>query len=403
MPAGGAEQRSRQMATLARLRHELLAPTSSAGCSTTRGGRGRGAGRRLRRGLPGADRAPGVEKARRVPAELRAEMTRQGLAGRARLGRRQGATPTSPRFLPHLERNVELRRRYAECFEGFEGFEHPYDPLLDDFEPGHDDRRMRAPCWTSCATASRPLIERDRPRGDAVDDACLHGDFDRRRAARASRARSCSSAAAARGGAGASTRPRIRSPPRSRPPTSGSRRATTPATSATALWSVIHEAGHGLYESGIAPELRAVAALPPAVARASTSPRAACGRTGSGRGAPFLERLLPAASRASSPSSSPASTPEALYRAAEQGRAVADPRRGRRGHLQPPHRAALRARAASSSRDGSSSRDLPEAWNARIAEYLGLEVPDDAARRAAGRPLGRRARSATSPPTRSAT
>ena len=34
--------------------------------------------------------------------------------------------------------------------------------------------------------------------------------------------------------------------------------------------------------------------------------------------------------------------------------------------------------------------DLPEAWNARYRDYLGLEVPDDAQRRAPGRALARR-------------
>ena len=38
-------------------------------------------------------------------------------------------------LLPHLERNVELTRRYAECYDGFPGFSHPYDPLLDEYEP----------------------------------------------------------------------------------------------------------------------------------------------------------------------------------------------------------------------------------------------------------------------------
>ena len=37
--------------------------------------------------------------------------------------------------------------------------------------------------------------------------------------------------------------------------------------------------------------------------------------------------------------------------------------------------------------------DLPEIWNARMKEFLGVDVPDDGARRAAGRPLvGRRHR-----------
>ena len=36
-------------------------------------------------------------------------------------------------FRPHLEKLVELRRQYADFFKPFE---HVYDPLLDDFEPG---------------------------------------------------------------------------------------------------------------------------------------------------------------------------------------------------------------------------------------------------------------------------
>ncbi len=35
-------------------------------------------------------------------------------------------------FLPVLERNLELKRRYVDCFEWDDS---PYTPLLDDFEP----------------------------------------------------------------------------------------------------------------------------------------------------------------------------------------------------------------------------------------------------------------------------
>ena len=76
------------------------------------------------------------EKARRVPAEL-AGGDHPGVprvAEHAWVEARERSDFAA--FLPYLERNVELRRRYAECFEGFDGFEHPYDPLLDDFEPG---------------------------------------------------------------------------------------------------------------------------------------------------------------------------------------------------------------------------------------------------------------------------
>ena len=64
---------------------------------------------------------------------------------------------------------------------------------------------------------------------------------------------------------------------------------------------------------------------------------------------------------------------------------------------------ALRARAGAPLRASSRAADLPEAWNARFEEYLGLDGAGRRARRAAGRPLVGRGRSATSRPTRSAT
>src|SRR5207237_1609643 len=72
------------------------------------------------------------EKAVRVPPDLRAELTRAGSLGyqawlRAREQEDYGI------MLPHLERNLELRRRYVACFEA-EGDQ--YDVVLDDYEPG---------------------------------------------------------------------------------------------------------------------------------------------------------------------------------------------------------------------------------------------------------------------------
>src|SRR5207248_6127846 len=72
------------------------------------------------------------EKARRVPAELRAELSRAGSLGlgawlEARARKDFGI------LLPHLERQLELKRRYVACFDPAED---DYDLLLDDFEPG---------------------------------------------------------------------------------------------------------------------------------------------------------------------------------------------------------------------------------------------------------------------------
>ena len=72
------------------------------------------------------------EKARRDPDRPALGDAAGRGAGTPGLGRRQGRTTTSPSFLPTLERNLELKKRYAECFEWDDS---PYTPLLDDFEP----------------------------------------------------------------------------------------------------------------------------------------------------------------------------------------------------------------------------------------------------------------------------
>jgi carboxypeptidase Taq len=46
-----------------------------------------------------------------------------------------------PSFAPHLTRIVELRREQAELFKPFD---HPYDPLLDEYEPGMKTAEVKA-------------------------------------------------------------------------------------------------------------------------------------------------------------------------------------------------------------------------------------------------------------------
>ncbi len=72
------------------------------------------------------------EVARRVPGELTAEMSRAGSDGYAVWLRAREANDFAV-FEPALRRNIELARRYAACFPEAE---HPYDPLLDRYEPG---------------------------------------------------------------------------------------------------------------------------------------------------------------------------------------------------------------------------------------------------------------------------
>ena len=80
-------------------------------------------------------------KARKVPASLRGEMSRAAaLALPVWVEARR--TNDFQAFLPALRENLELRRRYIECFDG--DFEEPYDALLDDFERGMTAAEVRS-------------------------------------------------------------------------------------------------------------------------------------------------------------------------------------------------------------------------------------------------------------------
>src|SRR5579862_797979 len=80
------------------------------------------------------------EKERKVPADLRAAMSRSGTLGyQVWVDARRRDDFAS--FLPALRENLELKRQYVACFEG--EYDEPYDALLDDFEPGMKTAQVR--------------------------------------------------------------------------------------------------------------------------------------------------------------------------------------------------------------------------------------------------------------------
>jgi carboxypeptidase Taq len=140
MPPGGAGVRAEQLATLNRIAHEaltsdrmgeLLEELAPVEEQLDPESDERALIRLVRRDW---------EKARRVPAELEAEMTRAAsLAMPVWVKARQESDYSQ--FLPALRQNFELRRRYVECFDDYD---EPYDVLLDDFEPGMKTAEVRA-------------------------------------------------------------------------------------------------------------------------------------------------------------------------------------------------------------------------------------------------------------------
>jgi carboxypeptidase Taq len=109
-------------------------------------------------------------KAVQVPTELRSEMARVASESTP-VWIEAKTTSNFELFLPLLERNLELRHRYVECFGPQE---EPYDVLLDDFEPEMKTAEVRR-IFDEIKPELVQLIADLRDRD--VDDSFLAGDF----------------------------------------------------------------------------------------------------------------------------------------------------------------------------------------------------------------------------------
>jgi carboxypeptidase Taq len=169
MPPLGAAARAEQLATLVRLAHELAtAPELGDLLEELRELEESRERESFEASVIRVARRD-YEKERRVPGELRAEMTRAGSLGyRAWLEARASADFGIVR--PHLERRLELMHEYVTCFEPFED---PYDVLLDDHEPGLRTADVEA-VFARLKEVLVPLVAGIR---EPVDDSCLHGGF----------------------------------------------------------------------------------------------------------------------------------------------------------------------------------------------------------------------------------
>jgi carboxypeptidase Taq len=368
MPSRGAPARAEQVATLTRLRHERLASD--------------GLGRLLDALEPWAGELPYDSddaslvrvtrrewgKARQVPAELRAEISRVTSLGEHAWVNAKAESDFGA-FLPHLERIVELTHRYVECFEPLD---HPYDALLDDFEPGMKTAEVR-PLLDRLRDGLRPLVAGIAEHADAVDDACLHGDFPVQ--TQLALAREVVAMLPLERGA-------WRLDGTVHPFATGIAiqdiRLTTrfdPSYLGASLWAVIHEAGHGLYQNGIAPELERTP-LCRSVSLGFDESQSRMWENWIGRGRPFLRHLFPRLSELFGERFDGVDA-EGLYRAAN--RVEPSLIRMEADEVTYNLHIVMRFELELELLEGRLElRDLPEAWNRLTAEYLGIEVPDDA-------------------------
>ena len=373
MPSGGAPARAETLATLARVRHQMFTDDEV------------GALIESARSDVDADAPPGEsidadlirvvgrdwQKARLVPADLRAEMAHAGsVAENAWVEAKERSDFAM--LLPHLELNVELTRRFADCYDGFPGFSRTYDALLDEYEPEMTTEQMRA-VLTDLREGLVPLVADATDNGSEPASDPFRGEFPI-----------------------ASQRDLIRQVISELPFPEGSWRldstehpfalsiSTTDVRLTTrydednlamALFSAMHEAGHGLYEAGVDPELER-SPLGNVRSLGLHESQSRLWENWVARSRSWLERHLPLL-RERFPASFDQIDVSGLERAANR-----------------VERSLIRIEADEVTynlhilirfeleleifEENLPLADLPEEWNARYRDYLGIEVPDDA-------------------------
>ena len=303
------------------------------------------------------------EKARRVPTELRVQMTRAAARGHHAWVEARKASDFAS-FLPYLRENVELRRRYAECFEWDDS---PYTPLLDDYEPGMTTSEVK-----EVFDVLRPALTELVESAPEVEASFLHGEFP------VGRQRELGERIVATLGFEQGA---WRIDPTAHPfCTSFSNRDIRLTTryhedDLESIWSTLHEAGHGLYAHGIASSLqRTPLANAPSLGLNESQSRTWENLVGRSR--PFwthwygaLQETFPAQLRDVEL--------EDFLRAinrAEPGLIRVDADETTYSlHI------ILRFELEQEMIAGTVAlEDLPEIWNARMKEFLGVDVPDDA-------------------------
>ncbi len=368
MPPRGAPARAEALATLQRLRHDLFVSAETGRLLD-------GAAEQLDGAEPASDEASLLrvtrrhwEKARCVPSDLAADLARAASVGQeAWVAARANADFAA--FAPYLERNVELARRYVECFDGWQS---PYDALLDDYEPQMTAAEV-ADLFVQLKLELVPLIATLNAHRDRVDDSFLRGHFpvgrQRRLVAGVVRLMGFDPAG-------------WRMDDAVHPFATGFGRADVRITTRwdshylpSGLYGAMHECGHGLYEAGIAESLQRTP-LGHAESLGLHESQSRMWENMVGRSRAFCEVLAPRVA-ALFVESLPRVDPEDLYRAVNC--------------IKPSHirveadeatyslHIILRFELEQELIAGTLAIvDLPEAWNARFKQYLGIDVPDDA-------------------------
>ncbi|GAP10297.1 carboxypeptidase Taq. Metallo peptidase. MEROPS family M32 [Bellilinea caldifistulae] len=367
MPPAGAAVRAEVLATLGKIAHEKFTSDEM--------GKLLGVLRSYEESLPyESDEASLIrvarrdyEKSVRVPASLRAEMSRaSSQAQQVWVEARQKADFNH--FLPMLERQIELRHRYIECFPPAED---PYDVLLDDYERDMRFNEVQG-TFEQLKEGLVPLIQSIQENADRVSDAPLHGHFpvEQQKAF-------CLEVVKHFGFDPNSWRLDSTVHPFASSIATQDIRITTRYFEdfiSPALFGSMHECGHGLYENGVSPSLERTL-----LARGASSglheSQSRMWENLVGRSFPFWKYFYPRLQQ-TFPQQFAEVRLEEFYRAINK--------------VQPSF---IRVEADEATynlhiilrfeiewqmiRGEIALKHLPEVWNNRFQEYLGLSIPND--------------------------
>jgi carboxypeptidase Taq len=364
MPEGGVRGRAEQLASLARLAHEMLVSPETGALID-------GAGERE----PGSDEAALLRLARRehgraskVPARLVAETSRAtALAERAWIHAREESD--WPLFAPHMERVLALKQEEANYLDG----DHPYDAMLDRYDPGANTKRLRV-MFDELKAGIVPLVRDVSAMLGEDRTAPLRGEFDE--ALQENFGRDVISSFGydwSRGRQDRAVHPfciNFGGP--------GDVRFTTrfdPGLLSVALFATCHESGHALYEQGVDPSYSRTP-LAGGVSMGVHESQSRLWENLVARSCPFWSHFHPRLQKIF-PRAIGAVDLEALYRAVN---AVSPSEiRTEADELTYDLHVLLRfeLEVALFEQDLTVA-DLPEAWNAKMEEYLGIVPENDA-------------------------
>ncbi len=304
------------------------------------------------------------EKLRKIPTDLATDLARtQAEAYGAWVKARANSDFES--FRPHLEKTIELQLRLIECFAPYED---PYDVLLDNFEEGMRTDEVRA-IFARLQPEITELVAAHAV--DADVDEFMRGPFPIPKQEALSR-----ELIERFGGSWDAWRLDLTVHPFAAPFGLGDIRLTTRYSEDDlhSLFTAMHECGHGLYEYGVSPSLDRT----PLCEGASSALHESQSRLWEnvvGRSLPFWRWFYPRVQEAF-PEQLGGVSIERFHRSvnrAQRGFIRVDADETSYGlHV------ILRFELEQELISGRLAvKDLPEAWNARFNELVGLEVPND--------------------------